>query len=107
MWAAAASLVTSAKIKDNTIVSVDVKNGGLTGADLKDSSVASHDLKNGSVSSADVKDNSVGSVDIEDGTLGLADLSPVGVIDVIDGYIPSGMTVTGAAFNDTPVDDLG
>jgi hypothetical protein len=98
--AGAATLVTSAQIKDGTIVGKDVKNGGLTGVDIKDGSLGGRDLKNGSVTGADVKDGSIGSADIADGTIAGGDLSAAARADLLQGLIPSGTTVTGVGFLD-------
>jgi hypothetical protein len=57
--AVAGSLVTSAKIKNNTIQSIDVKNNALTGLDVK----------NSALNGADIADSSLGGADIKDGTL--------------------------------------
>lgn len=51
--AVAGGLITSAKIKNNTIQSIDVKNNNLTGADIKDSSLTGADIANGSLNRAD------------------------------------------------------
>lgn len=105
--AGAATLVTSAQIKDGTIVGRDVKNGGLTGADLKDGSVTSKDLKNGTVTSADVKDGSLAGADLQDGSLATADLATATRADLLQDTIPSGTTVTGIGYFDTQSDVTG
>jgi len=63
--ATAATLITSAQIKDNTIASVDIHDG----------TVKSVDLANGGVAGIDVKDSSIASVDIANGSVQPADLS--------------------------------
>lgn len=105
--AGAATLVTSAQIKDSTIVGRDVKNGGLTGADLKDGSVTTKDLKNGTVNSADLKDGSVDSVDVKDGSLATGDLATATRADLLQDTIPSGTTVTGIGYFDSQSDVPG
>lgn len=77
--------VTSAKIKNATVQSVDVKdgaitstdiaNGTVTSSDIKDSTVTSADIANGTVTSTDIKDSTVTSTDIKDGTVGAGDLA--------------------------------
>jgi uncharacterized protein YjbI with pentapeptide repeats len=105
--AGAATLVTSAQIKDGTIVGRDVKNGGLTGADLKDGSVTSKDLKNGTVTSADVKDGSLTGADVQDGSLAAADLATAARSALLQDTIPSGTTVTGIGYFDVQSDISG
>jgi hypothetical protein len=114
--AGAATLVTSAQIKDGTIIGRDVKDGGLTGKDIKGSSLTGKQLKNGSVTGADVKDGSLTSSDISDGSLTGADLADgtVGAADleaaaqaVLDDRIPSGRTVTGVVYFDTSASGAG
>jgi hypothetical protein len=114
--AGAATLVTSAQIKDGTIVGKDVKNGGLTGLDIKDGSLGGRDLKNGSVTGADVKDGSIGSADIADGGVTSGDIADgtVAAADleapaqaVLDDRIPSGRTVTGVVYFDTSASGSG
>jgi hypothetical protein len=114
--AGAATLVTSAQIKDGTIVGRDVKDGGLTGKDIKSSSLTGKQLKDGSVTGADVKDGSLTSSDVADGSLTGADLADgtVGAADleaaaqaVLDDRIPSGRTVTGVVYFDTSASGAG
>jgi hypothetical protein len=103
--AGAATLVTSAQIKDGTIVGRDVKDAGLTGRDvkagsltgkhLKDGTVAGADLKDGSVAGADLKDGSVAGADLKDGSVDTTDLSTNVTAAMLDATIPSGTTVTG------------
>jgi hypothetical protein len=50
--AVAGGLITSKKIKDNTIKSRDVRNGALTGVDVADGSLGAVDLSAGTLSSA-------------------------------------------------------
>ncbi len=98
--AGAATLVTSAQIKDGTIVGKDVKDGGLTGKDIKSSSLSGKQVKDGSIAGADVKDGSIGSADIADGTIAGGDLSAAARADLLQGLIPSGTTVTGTEYFD-------
>lgn len=62
--AVAGGLVTSAKIKNNTIQSVDVHDGTLTGTDVKDSSLTGSDVRDGSLSGADIRDGSLSHGDL-------------------------------------------
>jgi hypothetical protein len=75
--ATAAALITSADIKNNTVASVDIKDGTITSADIKNNIVASVDIKDGTVSSADILN----------GTIGAADLNPA-VADVLGLFGP-------------------
>lgn len=114
--AGAATLVTSAQIKDGTIIGKDVKDGGLTGRDIKGASLTGKQVKDGSLASADVKDGSIGSADIADGSIGSADIADGGVTGadleaaaqaVLDDRIPSGRTVTGVVYFDTSAPAAG
>jgi len=71
----AAALITSANIKNNTIRSVDVRNGTLTGTDVRDNSLTSTDVRNGSLTGADLANNAINSAKIADGTLTGTDLA--------------------------------
>jgi hypothetical protein len=71
----AAALITSADIKNNTIRSVDVRNGSLSGADIKDSTVSGADVRNNTLTGADLANNSVHSAEVVDGSLTGADLA--------------------------------
>lgn len=79
--AGAATLVTSAQIKDGTIIGRDVKNGGLTGRDVKARSLTGKHVK--------------------DGTIDTTDLSTGVSAALVDATIPSGTTVTGIEYFDT------
>lgn len=108
--AGAATLVTSAQIKDGTIVGRDVKDGGLTGKDIKSSSLTGKQVKDGSIAGADVKDGGIGSADIADGgitsgdiadgTIASDDLSASARAALVQPLIPSGTTVTGTGYFD-------
>ncbi len=43
--ASAGALITSARIKDNTVASVDVRNQSLTGVDVRDGSLSTGDIR--------------------------------------------------------------
>ncbi|RNL66143.1 hypothetical protein EFK50_00490 [Nocardioides marmoriginsengisoli] len=62
--AVAGGLITSAKIKNNTIQSIDVRNNALTGTDVRDGSLGSADVKDGSLTGADVKNGSLSHDDV-------------------------------------------
>lgn len=93
--AGAATLVTSAQIKDGTIVGRDVKDAGLTGRDVKAGSLTGKHLKDGTVAGADLKDGTVAGADLKDGSVDTADLSTNVTAAMVDATIPSGTTVTG------------
>lgn len=97
LGATAATIITSADIKDGTIRGVDVRNGGLTGADVKDGTVTAGDVRNGSLTGADVKD----------ATIGANDLAPGVQTAFMTGFIPPGTTVTGTAYFDSTSDVAG
>jgi hypothetical protein len=105
--AGAATLVTSAQIKDGTIVGKDVKNGGLTGKDIKSGSLTGKQVKDGSLTGTDVQDGSIASADIADGGVTSGDLSAAARADLLQGLIPSGTTVTGVEYFDTQSDITG
>jgi hypothetical protein len=58
----AASKVTSAQIKNNTIKSVDIRNNSVTGADVKNSTLKGTDVKNDSLTGDDVNESTIGKV---------------------------------------------
>jgi hypothetical protein len=58
----AASQVTSANIKNNTIKSADIKNNSVASTDIKNSSVAGKDIKNNSLTGDDVNESTLGTV---------------------------------------------
>lgn len=62
--AVAGGLITSAQIKDNTILSRDVHDGTLTGADVHDGSLTGADVRDGSLTGADIKDGSLSNNDV-------------------------------------------
>jgi len=105
--AVAGGLITSAKIKNNTVKSIDVRDntlkgldvldGGLTGADLLDGSVSGADVADGAVNGADVADGSLTGVDVADGTLSNQDVGVFYVTAKDDGTViasSAGVTVT-------------
>lgn len=76
--------IDSTHIKDGSIISADIKNGGVANADLAadavdstkvaDGSLISADLKTGAVENADLAANAVDSSKVADGSLITADL---------------------------------
>lgn len=95
--AGAATLVTSAQIKDGTIVGRDVKDAGLTGRDVRARSLTGKHVKDGTVTGADVKN----------GSIDTADLSTNVSVAMVNGKIPSGTTVTGIEAFDVNSDVAG
>jgi len=100
--AVAGGLVTSAKIKNNTIQSIDVRNNNLTGTDIKDGSLGGADVADGSVAGADVADGSLTGADIADGSLSNQDVGVLfatvntdGTLDNSSGGVTSSTTGTG------------
>jgi hypothetical protein len=77
--AVAGGLITSKKIKDNTIKSRDVRDGNLTGTDIANGSLTGGDLADGSVAGSDVTDGSLTQKDFTS--------SPAGLVR---GYVYSG-----------------
>jgi hypothetical protein len=69
--AVAGGLITSKKIKDNTIKSRDVRDGALTGTDIANGSVGGADVADGSLAGGDIADGSVSGADINGSTDGL------------------------------------
>ncbi|MFC5728688.1 MULTISPECIES: hypothetical protein [Nocardioides] len=62
--AVSAALITSAKIKDNTIQSRDIRNGTIKAVDVAPDSIPGGDLRNGTVTGADVANGSISSADL-------------------------------------------
>lgn len=73
--AVAATLITSAKIKNNTIQSIDVRNENLTGTDIRNGALGGADVGDGTLTGADVADGTLTGADIGDGSVAKADLS--------------------------------
>jgi hypothetical protein len=73
--AVASGLITSAKIKNNTIKSIDVHDGALTGADVADGSLGGGDVADGSLGGGDVADGSLTGADVQDGSLSGSDIN--------------------------------
>ena len=71
----AAKQITSKSIKNNTIKSVDVKDGNLTGTDVADASLSTADVLDGTLTGADVANSSLTGTDVQDGTIGSADIT--------------------------------
>jgi hypothetical protein len=82
--AVAGSLVTSAKIKNNTIASIDVKNNALTGTDIKNSTLGGVDIADSSLGAADVKDFALTNQDV--GVL-FASVESTGVLENSSGNV--------------------
>ncbi len=76
--AQAASLITGAGIKDNSVTSADIKNSSLTGTDVKSSSLTGGDIKSSSILSSDIKDGSLLSKDFALGQLPKGDTGAKG-----------------------------
>lgn len=62
--AVAGGLITSAKIKNDTIRSIDLKTGSVRSVDILDNTVGSGDILDSSVGTADVRDGSLTNADI-------------------------------------------
>jgi hypothetical protein len=58
----AASKITSAQIKNNTIKSADIKNNSVTSTDVKNSSLKGTDVKNDSLTGDDINESTIGKV---------------------------------------------
>ena len=98
----AASLITSADIKDGTIQSVDIHSGAVTNADIADNAVGTKKIANGGVGTKDILDSTIASADIHSGGVNTADLADnavstkkianggVATKDILDGTIQIG-----------------
>jgi hypothetical protein len=62
--AVAGGLITSAKIKNNTVKSIDVRNNSLKSVDVTDGSLTGADLANSSVTGADIANGSLTNQDV-------------------------------------------
>ena len=71
----AAKQITSKNIKNNTVKSVDIKDGNLTGTDVADASLSTSDVLDGTLTGADVANSSLTGTDVQDGTIGSADIT--------------------------------
>jgi len=61
--------ITSSKIEDGTIATVDLGNSIVTSAKISDGTVATSDLSTGSVTSAKILDLAIGTADLADGSV--------------------------------------
>lgn len=85
----AASKITSADIKDNTIKGKDIRSSQVTGADLRDESATGADIANGSLDTSDVKDGGLTGGDIADKSIGGTKVDPATKVpnaDMLDGH---------------------
>lgn len=64
--ATAASLITSADIKNQTIESWDIAAGGVASSEVRNQSLQSWDLDRGSVAASELRDGSVGAHELTD-----------------------------------------
>ncbi|MFG0318490.1 MAG: hypothetical protein ACF8XB_14545, partial [Planctomycetota bacterium JB042] len=81
--------VTSAKILDGTVGTVDLANSAVTSGKIADGTVTSADLANGSVGSAKIATDAVSSVKILDGSITAADIGP-NLVSAVDGVSNDG-----------------
>jgi hypothetical protein len=66
----AGALLTSAGIKDNTIRSVDLRDGAVKSVDVANGTLTGADVKDGTLRSVDVADNSLTGADVNESSLG-------------------------------------
>ena len=87
--ATAASLITSAQIKNNSITSADIKNRSITGTDIK----------NASISSADIKPRAVAAQALQPATVQELQATPTSTVSKVEQLIPASGTslVSGTA----------
>lgn len=72
----AANTVGSADIINNTILSVDIKDGEVKAVDLGNDAVTSAKIKNGEVKTDDIAPSAIGSLRIKDNDVKSQDLAP-------------------------------
>jgi len=60
------------KLKDNTIVSADIKDGEVTSSDIKDGTIVNADISNNAITSSKIKDGEVKNQDIANGAVNSA-----------------------------------
>jgi hypothetical protein len=106
----AANTIGSDDIIDESIQSVDIKNGEVKGPDLLASSVNSNKIANGTVANVDLAPGAVDSTSVLDESLTSADLATnsVGPTEIADSSIDSGEIVDDSLFaQDLAPDSVG
>src|SRR3954466_10425196 len=96
----AANTIGSDDIIDESIQSVDIKNGEVKGPDLLASSVNSNKIANGTVANVDLAPGAVDSTSVLDESLTSSDLATdsVGPTEIADSSIDSGEIVDNSLF---------
>ena len=82
--ATAAKLITGADIKNNTVASVDIKDGTITSTDIKNNTVASVDIKDGTVSSTDIMNGTIAVGDLSTSLRTTVELGTFGPVHLVD-----------------------
>jgi hypothetical protein len=81
----AAALLTSAGIKDNTIRTVDVRDGTLRSRDVTNGTLTRADIRDGTLKGVDVANNSLTGADISESSLGnVPSAQNAGTVDGLD-----------------------
>ena len=91
----AANTIGSSDIIDESIQSVDIKNGEVRQGDINDGGVTSHKIADGTVANSDIATGAIGSNSVLDESLTSSDLGTdsVGATEIADSSIDSGEIV--------------
>jgi hypothetical protein len=92
--------VTSGEIADETIRSVDIRNGEVTTGDIGTGAVRSGDILDDQVYSVDIRNSQVASVDIANGQVASVDIQDNGITSADLGNVVT--IVKGSAFGISP-----
>ena len=96
----AANTIGSSDIIDESIQSVDIKNGEVRQGDINDGGVTSHKIADGTVANSDIATGAIGSNSVLDESLTSSDLGTdsVGATEIADSSIDSGEIVDNSLF---------
>src|SRR5437588_4844717 len=95
-----ANTIGSSDIIDESIQSVDIKNGEVRQGDINDGGVTSHKIADGTVANSDIATGAIGSNSVLDESLTSSDLGTdsVGATEIADSSIDSGEIVDNSLF---------
>ena len=96
----AANTIGSSDIIDESIQSVDIKNGEVRQGDINDGGVTSHKIADGTVANSDIATGAIGSNSVLDESLTSSDLGTdsVGATEIADNSIDTGEIVDNSLF---------
>jgi len=93
--------VTSAKIADGAVVTIDLADGAVTSAKILDATILGSDIATGTITSANITDLTIATGDIADGAITTAKIldGTITGTDIASGTITSGNILDGTIAN--------